>query len=81
MDYCIVNADGIIENIIVAEEDFAAEIGAVPSYDGVAIGDVYNPPEPEPVPEPETEADPVMQVYNELDAAYSAGYQEGVNNV
>ena len=31
--------------------------------------------------EPAPEVDPVMQVYNELDAAYSAGYQEGVDNV
>lgn len=71
MEFCIVNADGIIENIIVADEAFAAEIGALPSYDGAAIGEFYSPPEPEP------EVDPVTQVYNELDAAY----QEGVNSV
>lgn len=74
MDYCIVNADGIIENIIVAEEDFAVEIGALSSYDGAAIGEIYAPPsEPEPTPEP--------SVWDELDTAYSEGYQEGVNNV
>lgn len=48
MNFCIVNADGIIENIIVADEAFAAEVRAVPSYDGAAIGKVYAPPEPEP---------------------------------
>ena len=71
MDYCIVNADGIIENIIVADEPFAAEIGALPSYDGAAIGGAYAPPEPEPEPTPE------VSVWDELDAAYTAGYNEG----
>lgn len=52
MEFCIVNADGIIENIIVADEDFASQIGAVPSYDGASIGEAYDPPEPEPEPEP-----------------------------
>ena len=46
MNYCIVNADGIIENIIVCEDDAASEsFGAVQSYDGAIIGDVYAPPE------------------------------------
>lgn len=49
MEYCIVE-DGVIVNIIVSEADFAAEIGAQPSYDGAAIGGAYNPPEPEPDP-------------------------------
>ena len=52
MEFCIVNADGIIENIIVADEDFASQIGAVPSYDGASIGEAYAPPEPEPEPAP-----------------------------
>ena len=55
MDYCIVNADGIIENIIVADESFSAEIGALPGYEGAAIGEAYAPPEPEPEPAPEPE--------------------------
>lgn len=39
---------------------------------------VYDPlPESEPAPEPEVPVDPVTQVYNELDAAYTAGYNEG----
>ena len=60
MDYCIVNAENIIENIIVCEDDSAAEeFGAVPSYDGARIGAAYEPPdpEPEPAPEPEPTAD------------------------
>ncbi len=44
MDYCIVNAEGIIENIIVAEESFATEIEALPSYVGASIGEAYRPP-------------------------------------
>ena len=52
MEFCIVNSDGIIENIIVADESFAAEIGALPGYEGAAIGQAYAPPEPEPEPEP-----------------------------
>lgn len=53
MEYCIVE-DGVIINIIVAEADFAAEIGALPVYAGAAIGGAYTPPAPEPEP-PTTE--------------------------
>lgn len=49
MNYCIVDADGIIENIIVCESDeVAAQFGAVASYDGAAIGAAYSPPPPPP---------------------------------
>lgn len=48
MNYCIVNDENIIENIIVADEEFAESIGAKPSYDGATIGEAYNPPAPEP---------------------------------
>ena len=48
MNYCIVNDENIIENIIVADEEFAELIGAKPSYDGAAIGEAYNPPPPDP---------------------------------
>lgn len=49
MNYCIVNSDGIIENIIVCESDeIAAQFGAVTSYDGAAIGGKYSPPPPPP---------------------------------
>lgn len=44
MNYCIVNDENIIQNIIVADETFAESIGAKPSYDGAAIGDTYSPP-------------------------------------
>ena len=48
MNYCIVNDENIIENIIVADETFAESIGAKPSYDGATIGAAYNPPPPDP---------------------------------
>ena len=48
MNYCIVNDENIIENIIVADEEFASAIGAKEGYDGVAIGDTYSPPPPPP---------------------------------
>lgn len=48
MIYCIVNDENIIENIIVADEEFALAIGAKESYDGAAIGATYSPPAPPP---------------------------------
>lgn len=45
MEFCILNANGVIENIIVSDKAFAKSIGAKPSYDGAAIGLEYNPPE------------------------------------
>ena len=61
MNYCIVNTNNIIENIIVCEDEAtAAEFGAVPSYDGASIGAAYDPPDPEPAPEPEPTADEVL---------------------
>ena len=63
MEFCIVNADGIIENIIMADADFASRIGAVLSYDGASIGEVYDPPEPKPEPEP-TPAQLREEAYN-----------------
>ena len=44
MNYCIVNDENIIENIILADEEFALSIGAKESYDGAAIGGAYSPP-------------------------------------
>lgn len=52
MNYCIVNSDSIIENIIVCESDeVAAQFWAVASYDGATIGKPYNPPPPPPTTE------------------------------
>lgn len=49
MNYCIINSDNIIENIIVCESDeVAAQFGTVASYDGAAIGAAYSPPPPPP---------------------------------
>ena len=47
MDYCIVNSEGVIANIIVCEDAAtAAEFGAVESYEGAHIGGQYEPPIP-----------------------------------
>ena len=49
MNFCLVNSDGIIENIIVCKTpEIAAEFGALKSYDGASIGTAYNPPPPPP---------------------------------
>lgn len=49
MDYCILNDENIIENMIVCADDVTAEeFGAVPSYEGAKIGDKYDPPPPPP---------------------------------
>ena len=54
MDYCILSQERIIENIIVCKSvEAAAVFGAVESYAGARIGDIYAPPEPEPEPEPD----------------------------
>ena len=52
MNYCILDENNVIENIIVcADDETAALFGAVASYDGARIGDTYAPPPP-PDPEP-----------------------------
>lgn len=44
MSYCIVSSEGIIVNIIVAEDTTTAEaFGARESYEGARIGEKYNP--------------------------------------
>ena len=52
----------------------------VAEIDGVMTVTKWTPgvmPENEPIPEPESE----VSVWDELDAAYTAGYQEGVDSV
>lgn len=52
MNYCIVNDENVIQNIIVCEnDDIALQFGAKPSYDGATIGAAYNPPAPPPTTE------------------------------
>ena len=57
MRYAVIE-NSICVNVIVAEPDFAKEIGAVEILDGYGIGDIYSDgewskaPEPEPQPEP-----------------------------
>lgn len=49
INFCVVNPDGIIENVIVfADEATAKEFGAVPGYEGARIGDPYVAPPPQP---------------------------------
>lgn len=48
MDYCIVNDGNIVINIIVSDSAFAEAIGALPAYEGAAIGEAYSPPPPPP---------------------------------
>ena len=49
MNYCIVNDQKIIENMIVCESDEIAEqFHALPSYATAAIGGAYDPPPPPP---------------------------------
>lgn len=58
MDYLLVT-DNIITNVIVcANDQVAADFGAVPWYEGARIGDAYNPP---PAPEPEPTEIEVLQ--------------------
>lgn len=65
MEYCIVE-DGVIVNMIVAEADFAVEIGALPGYDGAAIGGAYTPPAPEPEPPTTDERLEKLEAENKL---------------
>ena len=46
MNYCIINSNNIIENIIVASPDFAKGNNLPPSYPSASIGQPYNPPTP-----------------------------------
>ena len=51
MNYCVINDENIITNIIVSDSSFAEMIGALPAYDGAAIGETYSPPPPPPTTE------------------------------
>ena len=65
--YLIVE-DGVIINIIQADEEFAGSIGALPYYDGARIGEAYQASELEAEPVPEaTQLDRV-----EAQIAYTA---------
>lgn len=63
-DFCIVES-GTIKNMIVCDsDDVAAELGALPGYEGAAIGLTYDPP---PVPDPPEE--PIPADMNEMAVA------------
>lgn len=44
MDYLLIENGVIVNNIICEDDETAALFGAVPSYEGAAIGDTYSPP-------------------------------------
>lgn len=47
MNYCILDSEKIIANIIVCKSsEVAADLDALPSYDGAKIGDKYDSPIP-----------------------------------
>ena len=48
MDYLLIENGVIVNNIICEDDETAALFGAVPSYEGAAIGDTYSPPAPDP---------------------------------
>lgn len=55
MNYAIVE-DGVVVNIIVADDAFASRVGAKPAYEGCAIGEPYDPPAPPPTAQERLEA-------------------------
>lgn len=70
MNYKILK-DGEVINTIVADESFVAEYCAENGYTFEKIVDNT----------PEKPASTPTSVWDELDAAYAAGYQEGVDSV
>jgi len=61
MDYCILSADGVIENIIVCGDGRTAEtFGAVPSYPGAKIGGAYAPKTPAQLREEAYNTEPII---------------------
>lgn len=61
MNYLIIE-NGTITNIIVADEAFAVQIGALPWYEGAQIGQPYNPP-----PAPMTLEESILDKLTELE--------------
>ena len=57
MNYCVINEQNIITNVVVAEPDVAEQMGFLSLSDGQGIGDEYKAPEPEkqtPIPDEQT---------------------------
>ena len=70
-NYYMVNSETkIIENVIVATEDVAKEMGLFETYENAWIGDVYNPP----IPEKELNPDEDMLEY--MNDALQKGIEE-----
>ena len=58
----LIAENNTITNIIVADEAFAAKIGALPYYEGAEIGVVYSPP-----PAPMTTEEAILDKLTELE--------------
>lgn len=77
--YLIVEG-GVIVNTIVADAEFAESIGALPTYDGAAIGETYSPPAPVPEPEPTDTLDSRVTALEEAIAKGLNLYEEDLGN-
>lgn len=74
MPYAVIES-GTVVNAIVADEEFAAQIGAVPIPDGFRIGDLYidgefirvEPDDPEVAPMGESDADKIRALESEIE--------------
>lgn len=80
MKYCIVNSENIIENVIVADADFAESIAALPYYEGASIGATYSPPGPETDTETDTELEGRVAALEEAIAVGLTLYEEDLGN-
>lgn len=70
MQYIILSDDKtMIENIIVADNDFAQSMSAVPFYEGAEVGQPYNPPQTL------TEIQRLQQENNQLSAKVKAAQE------
>lgn len=70
-NYYIVNSETkIIENVVVATEDVAKDMGLFETYEGAWIGDVYSPPIPE------EELNPDKDTLKYMDNALNDGINE-----
>lgn len=69
MDYAIIE-NGVCINAIVAESDFAAEIGAVLLPDGYGIGDLFDGTTWTKKPLPAPTEEELRQIYEELTVQY-----------
>lgn len=83
MNYLIIK-DNIIDNIIVADSDTAAQLGAVAEYRGARIGDPYDSPTLDKLQAQVEGLDAGKANRGEVQAVWdsmSAAIEEGVNGI